>query len=305
MSVLKVLIILVSFISVNNIYAQQDSLIKKELDQALKDSLPTKQLIKALQDSVTKKELTYIPKDSIPPKSYYLFDSTLVFPFNKIFKTDIAISCPGLFIPAALLAYGVTAQGIDNLRRFDHKVNDVVWNHSPHKTITIDNYLPFLPALTVLALKLTGVKGKNNLLDATGSYMLSNALMGLIISPLKYYTVILRPDKSTKNAFPSGHTATSFLNAQFLAEEYNNVSPWYGITAYALATSIGYMRIYNNRHWFSDVVAGAGLGIISTKLAYWLYPKIKSLFDKKSNAIPDPTEDCKCEAYNISVIFYF
>jgi membrane-associated phospholipid phosphatase len=259
----------------------------------------------AQNDSIPRKEIDQVAKDSVPTKTYYLFDSTLVFPYNKIIKTDIAFSCPNLWIPIALITYGVTAQSIPGLRRMDHKVNDIVWNHSPHKTIKIDDYLPFLPALTVLTLNLAGIKGKNNLINAGGSYLLSNALMGLIISPLKYYTVILRPDKSTKNAFPSGHTATSFLNAQFLAEEYNNVSPWYGATAYGLATTIGYLRIYNNRHWFSDVIAGAGIGILSTKLAYWLFPKIKEIFDKKSVEGPKSGNDCQCEAYNISVVFYF
>ena len=37
----------------------------------------------------------------------------------------------------------------------------------------------------------------------------------------------------------------------------------------------GFLRMYNNKHWLSDVVAGAGIGIMSTKIAYWIYPVIK------------------------------
>jgi membrane-associated phospholipid phosphatase len=36
--------------------------------------------------------------------------------------------------------------------------------------------------------------------------------------------------------------------------------------------------MYNNKHWLNDVAAGAGVGILSTRLAYWLYPKLKNSF---------------------------
>jgi membrane-associated phospholipid phosphatase len=41
--------------------------------------------------------------------------------------------------------------------------------------------------------------------------------------------------------------------------------------------------VYNNRHWGRDVVAGAGVGIISTQLAYWIYPKIQKMLRKKKS----------------------
>jgi membrane-associated phospholipid phosphatase len=94
---------------------------------------------------------------------------------------------------------------------------------------------------------------------------------------------VLRPDGSAYNSFPSGHTATAFANAEFMRMEYKDVSPWYGIAGYAVATGTGLLRMYNNKHWFNDVVAGAGFGIAGTRLAYWLYPKIQhSLFHGKS-----------------------
>ena len=37
---------------------------------------------------------------------------------------------------------------------------------------------------------------------------------------------------------------------------------------------MAYLRIHNNRHWVNDVVAGAAVGMLSTKFAYWLYPKL-------------------------------
>lgn len=53
-----------------------------------------------------------------------------------------------------------------------------------------------------------------------------------------------------------------------LAKEYGHKSPWVGIGAYSVAT--GLMRMANNKHWLSDVLAGAGIGILSTELGYFL-----------------------------------
>lgn len=47
-----------------------------------------------------------------------------------------------------------------------------------------------------------------------------------------------------------------------------------GTAALFVAAITGYLRIYNDRHYLNDVVAGACIGVLSTKLAYWLYPKI-------------------------------
>ncbi len=66
-------------------------------------------------------------------------------------------------------------------------------------------------------------------------------------------------------------------------QEYKDVSPWYGITGYVVAAGTGAFRIYNNRHWLTDVVAGAGIGILSTKAAYWLYPTVNNLFSSKKH----------------------
>jgi len=49
--------------------------------------------------------------------------------------------------------------------------------------------------------------------------------------------------------------------------------------------------MYNNKHWLGDVVAGAGIGIMSTKLAYWMYPVIKKKIfkDKDVHTVVMPT----------------
>jgi membrane-associated phospholipid phosphatase len=44
-------------------------------------------------------------------------------------------------------------------------------------------------------------------------------------------------------------------------------------TGYAAAISTGILRVYKNRHWLHDVIAGAAVGIISTQLAYLVFRK--------------------------------
>jgi PAP2 superfamily len=192
-----------------------------------------------------------------------------------------------LIIPASLISYGIIAQGNNGFKQLDKSTqSSIVTNHFGYKT-KVDNYLQFVPTMSVYVLNAFGVKGKNNLRDRTILFALSTIISTAIVTPLKHVTNVTRPDGSSNNSFPSGHTTTAFANAEFLRMEYKEVSPWYGIAGYAMAATAGTLRVYNNRHWVSDVVAGAGFGIFSTKLAYWIYPTIKKKFfkNKPTNAM--------------------
>lgn len=178
-------------------------------------------------------------------------------------------------VPIALTAYGLFALENRQLINLDRQIKYEVWDEEPHGHIGIDNYLQYGIGFSVFGLQALGIRGKNSFRDETMLFLLSNAIMGGVVNPLKHVTRLQRPDGYGHNAFPSGHTATAFVGAEFLYQEYKDVSPIYGIAGYALASSVGYMRIYNNKHWMRDVVAGAGIGIASTKIAYLLYPSIK------------------------------
>lgn len=138
----------------------------------------------------------------------------------------------------------------------------------------IDDYTQYAPMVSVFALDACGVKAKHTFIDRLGVLTLAYIFMGTMTNTMKYSYKTLRPDKSTHNSFPSGHTATTFMGAELLYQEYKDSLPWIGYVGYGLAAGTGFLRMYNERHWLNDVVAGAGIGILSTKLAYWLYPKI-------------------------------
>ena len=199
-------------------------------------------------------------------------------------------SLKSFIFPGALITYGLISLESDALQNLDNQIKEEIWNEHPHKIIKIDNYLQYAPAVAVFTLNAIGIKGKNNFRDRTIIYLMANTMMGITVQSLKATTKIQRPDGFGTNAFPSGHTATAFVAAEFLRQEYKDKSPWYGIAGYAAATTTAYLRMYNNKHWFRDLLPGAGIGIISTKMAYYIYPTIKRMFfkDKPMNTVVMP-----------------
>jgi membrane-associated phospholipid phosphatase len=132
----------------------------------------------------------------------------------------------------------------------------------------LDNYLQYVPAAGVFALSLAGKKGLNHWHREAINWSAGMLIMSTIVNSLKYSTKILRPDGTSYNSFPSGHTATAFMNATFLHKEYGYKEPAYSIAGYTISSFTGAERSLNNRHWVSDILAGAGIGILSTELAY-------------------------------------
>lgn len=134
----------------------------------------------------------------------------------------------------------------------------------------IDDYVQYAPAAIMLGMKVAGVQGRSNWGRMLTSDAFSAAIMATAVNSLKYSVKTERPDGSNRHSFPSGHTATVFMTATMLAKEYGHLSPWVGIGAYSMATATGLMRMANNKHWLSDVMTGAGIGIIATELGYYL-----------------------------------
>jgi hypothetical protein len=135
----------------------------------------------------------------------------------------------------------------------------------------IDDYSQYFGPAMTLGLKIGGVEGRSDWGRLAASAAMSYGIMAAFVNGIKYTAKEMRPDGSSANSWPSGHTATSFVGATILHKEYGLTrSPWYSIAGYGVATATGVMRVLNNRHWVSDVLSGAGIGIMSGELAYAL-----------------------------------
>lgn len=195
-----------------------------------------------------------------------------------------------ILAPAALVSYGFTSLDNGLTKQADQHIHHELLEEYPHFSTHIDDKLQFAPVAAVYALNMIGVKGRHNLMDRTALYFISNSLMGFTVNFLKEQTAKLRPSGEDRRSFPSGHTATAFVAAEFMRQEFRDVSPWYGVAGYSIAGATGALRMMNNKHWFSDVLAGAGVGILSSKLTYFVYPFIKNKIrkSKEFNFVASP-----------------
>ena len=175
------------------------------------------------------------------------------------------------FVGIPVFAAGWIIKSEKNSFRQDYKNKHANTRLISNFKTGIDDYTQYFgPAMTV-GLKLGGYEGRSDWGRLLASAAMSYGIMAGFVNGIKYTASEMRPDGSTANSWPSGHTATSFVGATILHKEYGLTrSPWFSVAGYGVATATGVMRILNNRHWISDVLSGAGIGIMSTELGYAL-----------------------------------
>jgi hypothetical protein len=137
----------------------------------------------------------------------------------------------------------------------------------------LDICLRWAPLLSLFALDAIEDEPKDKLekhmIDAVTGIIILNA----VVLPLKNIVTRIRPNGSLKS-FPSRHTATSFLGSEMLWQELKDKHPAWGYAGYMVAAGTAAMRLYHNKHWFSDVLTGAAIGILSVKLTPMVLDKI-------------------------------
>ena len=140
--------------------------------------------------------------------------------------------------------------------------------HMPKAYKRNETYIQYLPLAVTLGLKAFGVESRSSWARMAVSGAAGGAIMLAATQSMKHIISTGRPDNSDDHSFPSGHTATAFVTATILHREYGHISPLVSIGGYATAAATGILRIRKNRHWASDVAAGAGIGILATELGY-------------------------------------
>ncbi|MBR4809522.1 MAG: phosphatase PAP2 family protein [Bacteroidales bacterium] len=155
-------------------------------------------------------------------------------------------------------------------------------------------YFAYGSPAVFLGAGLLGARPKHAFVDRTVEAAISYSFAYSTGFILKRVMHTLRPDGSDYRSFPSGHTLFAFTSAELMRNDYG---PWWGAAFYTMACGTAAERIYGNRHWFSDVLAGAGLGILSAHIGIWLLEPVKSLF-----SIPDISWD-GLSSRNVQIAF--
>jgi membrane-associated phospholipid phosphatase len=173
------------------------------------------------------------------------------------------------------------AGGISALMLLDHPVqryamhNNGAGANGVAKTVRHFGQ-PEVYATVTAGLVATGLITGNQAITHSGSRLaLSLILAGAATEAGKIALGRPRPEQSLdadayspfsgQASFPSGHSAMAFALATSLADDIHR--PWATVGLYGMATAVGWSRINDNRHWLSDVAAGAIVGITSAKLA--------------------------------------
>jgi membrane-associated phospholipid phosphatase len=180
-----------------------------------------------------------------------------------------------LILPGSLLLYGCLKPVINGIPKLDNKImKDIQQRHPGFHTNAAD-YLMWAPSASVYAMDALHVKTAHNfrehLIIEAGSVIITGGIgygMRLISRNKDAY-------KTSNTKFPSGHTANAFRAAEIVHQELKKYHPVLSYSGYVVATGVGILRIYGKEHFLSEVLAGAGLGMLSTKLTYWIFNKVK------------------------------
>lgn len=212
--------------------------------------------------------------------------SLLVFIGNAQTKDSIAsiknqdkLSYKQFIVPVALITAGtllVNTALNDDLQSNANKL----FGENFHTNV--DDLLPFAPVAQIYLGKSFGFKAKNNVKQQTINIVVANAIGAAVFTTLKYTLREERPDQSDDLSFPSGHTSIAFTNAALLYYEYKDSNLWYASSGFLFATATGILRIANNEHYTSDVLAGAGIGLASGLIVSYWNPFKSMSFGKKN-----------------------
>ncbi|WP_082214134.1 phosphatase PAP2 family protein [Dyadobacter psychrophilus] len=172
--------------------------------------------------------------------------------------------------PASLILVGLISNG-HSPESIKNEVAEERNEHFPRFKTHLDNYLQFSPLAVAYGLDAMGIKSKTDFANRTVILLKGEFLALGTTSLLKKATHVLRPDGSSYTSFPSGHTTQAFAAATFLSEEYKDRYHWMPYASYTVASSVGLLRVANNKHYISDVLVGAGIGYLAMKTAYWTH----------------------------------
>ena len=196
-------------------------------------------------------------------------------------STSKKLSYKAFITPAALITSGVTLLNTDDNQELQDKSNNF-FGKNFHSTA--DNIFPLVPIVQIYTGRYLGFKPKNSFKHQTIDIVVANATSLIIVQILKTSIQKERPDQSNNLSFPSGHSAIAFTNAALLLYEYKDSNIWYASSGFLFAATTAIFRIANNKHYSSDVLTGAGIGLASGILVSYYNPFQYIRFGKKKKS---------------------
>ncbi len=184
-----------------------------------------------------------------------------------VFYQSKKITVQSFIIPLSLIttgALGISGKFIipDDKIKYARDRNFATFHTS------IDNYLQFSPMAAGYAALINNKE--HSFWKYTEKVVVTEVVVTALVQTVKHIAKVPRPDDAAPTSFPSGHTAQAFAGATIFSDEFAQHNVWLTASAYTSATAVGVLRVLNNRHWASDVIAGAGFGIASAKLSEWI-----------------------------------
>ncbi|WP_296622392.1 phosphatase PAP2 family protein [Marivirga sp.] len=204
-------------------------------------------------------------------------------------------------LPLSMITAGIIANNSQFEKDLRFDIRSKVGNDFYFR---IDDYFQYAPIAEMYLADALGVEAKNHWFDQTKYLLISNIITAVITQGLKRTTLKTRPDLSSRHSFPSGHTSFAFTNASVLMHEFRDSAPVLAYSGYFFSTTTAAFRMINDRHWISDVLVGAGIGILATELVYYLEPlKNFNPFKKNENINFVPMFDQNSKGFYFSYTF--
>ncbi|WP_319502610.1 phosphatase PAP2 family protein [uncultured Draconibacterium sp.] len=190
------------------------------------------------------------------------------FSFAQTDTTQVISKHDPSFISKQIVPIWLISSGaLLNIGNIKYRIQDKL----PTTNSRLDNYFRYVPIAQLYVFDAFGFEHQNTVFDQTKYLLISQLLSGGIVNLLKNVTNVERPS-GDNHSFPSDHTSKAFVGATVLYHEFKDTEPLLAWSGYLFATATGALRMTNNAHWLPDVLAGAGIAILTTNLVYYFKP---------------------------------
>ncbi|WP_114789141.1 phosphatase PAP2 family protein [Niabella yanshanensis] len=224
-------------------------------------------------------------KDSLPPARHQLERLNKDFIVTGIKDGAAIAASPLRWQKKDWIKFSALAGSAGGLMLLDKEIKSVLQHNQNNFTTSMARGVEPVGNIYGLfvfpAIYVTGLAIKNPHVESIGLRgSKAMAISSIICFAGKNLIRRQRPDASTTpfnyappfskvkyNSFPSAHSSIAFTLATALAMEFPD-KKWVAPVAYSIASLTALSRVYDNRHWASDIIVGAALGHFVTKAVY-------------------------------------